>query len=141
LNTVGNERGLQSIAVDPGWPGRPYVYLCYTRTGNFERIVRYTATGQLNDPIGEALTLGSPMLLLDNIPDLATNHNAGGLRFGPGNYLFASLGDDNDRCSAADSTSLKGALLRLDVSRLPAGARGPVPFALITPPAHPLASL
>src|SRR5258706_14266644 len=30
INTTGGERGLQSIAVDPGWPGRPYVYLCYT---------------------------------------------------------------------------------------------------------------
>ncbi|MGH8005044.1 MAG: PQQ-dependent sugar dehydrogenase, partial [Limisphaerales bacterium] len=26
VNTAGNEQGLLGIAIDPGWPARPYVY-------------------------------------------------------------------------------------------------------------------
>src|SRR5256885_4373918 len=33
LNAGGNERGLQGLAVDPGWPARPYLYLFYTHVG------------------------------------------------------------------------------------------------------------
>lgn len=132
------ERGLQGVAVDPGWPLRPYVYLYYTRVGGFCRLVRYRASGDLDDPAGESLALGDSLLLLDDIPDNNGNHNSGCLRFGPGDHLFVSLGDDEFRCGAADSTSLRGVILRLDVSRLPEGPGGPVARALLTPASNPL---
>ncbi len=140
VNTDGYERGLEGIAVDPGWPGRPYVYLHFTCLGNHIRIVRYTVTGDVADPTGQNLTFGSPLLLVDDIPDNNPNHQAGCLRFGPDGDLYASLGEDEDWCAAADSTSLKGALIRMDVSRLP-GVGGPqVPRALIIPPDNPLST-
>jgi glucose/arabinose dehydrogenase len=132
------ERGLQGVAVDPGWPQRPYVYLYYNRAGGFCRLVRYRAAGDLSDPAGESLALGDSLLLLDDIPDNNGDHNSGCLRFGPGDHLFVSLGDDEFLCGAADSTSLRGAILRLDVSRLPDGPGGQVPRALITPAMNPL---
>jgi glucose/arabinose dehydrogenase len=138
LVSIDYERGLQGVAVDPGWPQRPWVYLYYTRVGGFCRLARYTATGDLSDPAGENLVLGDSLVLLDDIPDFDPEHQSGCLRFGPGNDLFASLGDDRFPCGASDSTSLRGEILRLDVSRLTEGAGGQVPRALITPPNNPL---
>lgn len=116
LNTSGFERGLQGVAIDPGWPARPYVYLAYDRIGNFIRVVRYTATGDVNNPTGESLPLIDPAILIDNIPDNASNHNAGCLRFSPDGSLFVSVGEDADRCGAQDLAQLKGKLLRLWVA-------------------------
>lgn len=140
LNAVGYERGLQGVAVDPGWPARPFVYLFYNRTGGFNRLVRYQASGDLSDPAGENLTLADPLLLLDDVPDDDPNHNSGCLRFAPDGMLFLTVGDDEDVCSAQDSTTLKGELLRLDVSGIGSGGGGPVPRALVTPPDNPLST-
>jgi glucose/arabinose dehydrogenase len=139
LSNGGYEAGLQGVAVDPRWPSRPYVYLFHNRTGSRLRLVRYTATGDLTSPFGESLSFSSPLLLIDDITDFATNHNGGCLRFAPDSALFLSLGDDqNNNCEAADSTTLMGALLRLDVMRLGDGGGGPVPRDSITPADNPL---
>jgi hypothetical protein len=114
------------------------VYLYYTRLGGFCRLARYRASGDLDDPNGENLSLADSLLLLDDIPDADEEHNGGCLRFGPGDHLFVSLGDDDFPCGASDSTSLRGALLRLDVSGLPEGPGGPVPRALLAPATNPL---
>ena len=140
LNPAGFERGLHGIAVDPGWPQRPYVYLFHNRTGGKIRLVRYTASGDLADPVGESLTLGSPLFLIDDAPDAGQLHNAGCLRFGPSGHLFVSLGDDEEYCAAADSSSLRGQILRLEVNGLPPGGGGQVARALITPADNPLAT-
>ena len=97
LTSLDYERGLQGVAVDPGWPARPYLYLYYTRVGGFCRLVRYRASGDLAGPAGESLSLGDSLLVLDDIPDHNPLHNSGCLRFGPANYLYVSLGDDARR--------------------------------------------
>lgn len=137
LMNVFGEQGLQSLAVDPDWPARPYLYLCYTRTGSTLRLVRYTGSGDLDDPTGENLAFTDALLLMDDIPDLSPNHQGGCLRFGQGGYLFVSLGEDEEPCAAADSSSLRGQILRLDVSGLPPGGGPQVPRAMITPPINP----
>ena len=138
LNAGGYERGLQGIAVDPRWPSRPYVYLFHNRVGNANRLVRYKAAGDLTDPLGESLTLSSPLLLIDDIVDNDPNHNSGCLRFAPDGSLFLTVGEDEDFCAANDPTRLKGAMLRLDVMRLGDAAGGPVPRDSITPGDNPL---
>jgi glucose/arabinose dehydrogenase len=139
LNISGYERGLQGVAVDPAWPSRPYVYLAYDRIGNFIRVVRYTATGDVNNPTGESLPLTDPAILIDNIPDNANNHNAGCLRFSPDGSLFVSVGEDADKCGAQDLAQLKGKLLRLWVADLPPGPRT-ASRAQIIPQDNPIAS-
>lgn len=140
LNSAASERGLLAIAVDPGWPSRPYVYVHATVTGSKMRLIRYTATGTLTAPTGFDLALGSPYVVLDNLADLATNHNGGALRFGLDGRLYYSLGDDADGCQAQDSTTLHGAVLRLDVSALPAGAGGPPARTALVPADNPWAT-
>jgi glucose/arabinose dehydrogenase len=138
LNPTGNERGLQGIAVDPRWPASPYVYVCYTHTGPREVLMRLTATGGVANPTAENLVLGSPLEIIGDIRDQFDYHNGGGIRFGPDGMLYVSLGEDGDPCSAQQPDSLRGKLLRLDVSQLPPGGGGPVARALITPADNPI---
>jgi glucose/arabinose dehydrogenase len=140
LNAAAYERGLQGIAVDPAWPQRPYVYLYYTRTGGYCRVVRYSATGSLNDPSGIYVGLFNPVILIDDIPDAIITHNGGCLRFGPDGHLYVSLGDDDTPCAARDSSSLRGSILRLRVHTLGENVQTPVPRALITPLDNPLST-
>src|SRR5438105_9285287 len=44
VETAGNEQGLLGIAVDPGWPARPWLYVHLDDMGGFIRISRYTAS-------------------------------------------------------------------------------------------------
>jgi glucose/arabinose dehydrogenase len=137
ITTDGGERGLLAIAIDPGWPARPYVYVHATVTGDKMQLLRYTASGTLTGSTSFNLTLGSPYIVLDNLADLAPNHNGGALRFGTDGRLYYSLGDDADGCQAQDSTTLHGAVLRLDVSGLPAGAGGPPARTALVPADNP----
>jgi len=138
VNTSGGERGLLGIAVDPGWPARAYVYVYFTRTpGNVIYIVRYTASGDLSDPESTSLSFAGRYDILTDIPDNAINHNGGTLRFGIDDMLYASIGEDADPCSAQDSTTFKGVILRLDVSALPDTGSGPPAKSLITPSDNP----
>jgi glucose/arabinose dehydrogenase len=140
LNAVGYEQGLQGIAVDPAWPERPYVYIYYDHTGGFCKVVRYTAQGDLTKPSGTMVWLSNPVVLLDGIRDQFITHNGGCLRFGPDGHLYVSVGDDDVPCSARDSSSLRGAILRLRVHTLGHELQSPVPRTLITPHDNPLST-
>lgn len=137
LASVGDERGLLGIAVDPAWPTRPFVYLYYDYVGDVIRLVRYTATGDLAVPTGENITLNSPRVLIGDVLDETIFHQAGCLRFGPDGMLYASLGDDAFDCKAFDITSLHGVIVRLKVDGVPAGAGSQVPRSMIAPPDNP----
>lgn len=118
VNTSENERGLLGIAVDPAFPSDPYIYLFYTNESPQKiQIARYTVAGDLNDASSANLTIdgNTKVILLDDIPDDASNHNGGTLRFAPDGMLYISLGDDADRCDAQDLALLKGKILRIDV--------------------------
>ena len=143
VKTLGGEQGLLGVAVDPGWPARPYVYFYYDYllTPN-TRISRFTAVGDLAGTGSGVFTLdpASRYDVLTTIPDDASNHNGGTLRFGIDGMLYAASGDDAVSCNAQRKESLNGKILRLDVSGLPAGAGGPPPLALITAAGNPFAA-
>lgn len=114
VNTNGNERGLLGVAVDPDWPVRPYVYVHYTANTAppYVQVARFTLTqpggGLALDPV-------SKLVLIDDMPDNAWNHNGGTLRFGPDKTLYISVGDDASQCLAQDLTVLAGKILRIRV--------------------------
>lgn len=118
VNT-GGERGLLGVAVHPAFSAsNPYIYLFYTNDSPQRiHIARYTVTEDLNDPSSTNLNIDSDskVILINDIPDDASNHNGGTLRFGPDGKLYISLGDDADKCNAQDLTLLKGKILRIDV--------------------------
>jgi len=140
LSATG-ERGLLGVASDPAWPAKPYVYLYYdVASPNHIRIARYTLSGNLDGTGGNLL--GDPasrLDLVDEIPDNATNHNGGTLRFGPDRMLYASCGEDAVPCGAQDSTSLRGVILRLRTGALGAGP-GRALRADVTPADNPFAA-
>ncbi len=108
----GGERGLLGVEVDPDWPARPYLYVYYTANIGFVQVARF----DLTDP-GGLLTLNpaSKLVLIDDMPDNASNHNGGTLRFAPDKTLYMSVGDDASECQAQDLTVLAGKILRIKV--------------------------
>jgi len=140
VNTSGTERGLLGIAVDPGYPARPYLYVYFSHSGTSTNYVSmFALTGDLEDGTSTNLQVdaGSRFDILTDIPDNASNHNGGTLRFGPDGALYASLGDDADRCAAQTTTSLKGVILRLSVASLPGAGSGPPAKSTLVPSGNP----
>jgi len=137
---AGQEQGLLGIAIDPRWPTSPYVYLFYDALGNFIRISRLTASGDLSSPASTNLVLdpASRRDLIRDIPDVHDNHNGGTLRFGTDGMLYAGLAEDATSCTAQDTVSLRGVMLRMNIAGLPAGPGAPNK-ALLVPPDNPFA--
>jgi glucose/arabinose dehydrogenase len=120
-----SERGLLGIAVDPAFATNGFVFVYHSvRTGalcddrTINRVTRFVMTGD---------TLGGGVVLIDNIPSPAGNHNAGDLQFGKDGLLYVSVGDggcdypggtpsgcgaSND--AARDEHVLLGKILRVD---------------------------
>lgn len=112
--STNSERGLLGIALDPDFPNTPYVYVYYTTSASSKdapatpknRVSRFTANGNV-------AVADSEVILLDNIPSDAGNHNAGCLRFAPDGYLYVSTGDGGiDHTSSQNLGSLAGKILR-----------------------------
>ncbi len=96
------ERGLVGVAVDPGFADNHYVYLYYTYDKGTDscgtnvadpgaqpvnRLARFVlADDSTIDPASETV-------LLDNIPSVSGNHNAGDIGFGKDGYLYLTIGD------------------------------------------------
>lgn len=133
------ERGLLGIAIDPRWPERPYVYAYFTALDSTIHIARYKASGVLDDPYSDGLTLSlaSRYDVIRQIPDHNPSHNAGTIRFGLDGMLYTALADDMAACSAQDTVSLRGVLLRLDVRNLPDGPGGPPALSSLAAPGNP----
>ncbi len=137
-NIAGGERGLLGIAVDPRWPSKPYIYVHHS-SGTTLRIARYACTGDLAFTGNGALTLdpASRYELINDAPDAAYNHSGGTLRFGPDSTLYVSFGDDGNSCTAQDTTTLRGVILRLEVRTLPDGPGGPPLKSALVPVGNP----
>lgn len=142
VNTSGSERGLLGVALDPGFPARPYVYVHANDNRSAHiRISRFTLSGDLAFTANGAMTADpvSRFDLVADIPDNAFNHNGGTVRFGPDGMLYVSLGDDASECGAQDSVTLRGVILRLRVDALPAGP-GRALRSQVTPADNPYAT-
>jgi len=139
VSTGGGERGLLGLAIDPGFPARPYLYLHYTVASPAHvHIARFTLTGDLNGTAGTDLVAdpASRYDLIANAPDAASNHNGGTVRFGIEGVLYASFGEDAVPCAAQATTSLRGVIVRLRTDALPPGP-GAAFRAQITPADNP----
>lgn len=137
----GGERGLLSIAADPGFATNGQIYVYYSSTqDSFMHLDRFTCTGDLANPASTNVQFAaaSRHVLLGALPDNAGNHNGGSVRFGPDGMLYLTVGDDANMCAAQSLTSQVGCLLRLDVSQRPAGGSLVLPtFAALDPGTNP----
>jgi glucose/arabinose dehydrogenase len=129
------ERGLLGVAVDPGHAVNRYVYLFYTRLkpgGTCSTASPTTPLTPVNRvsrfvlPASNVLDLASEVVLIDEMPSPASNHNAGDLGFGRDGYLYASIGDGGcdyagGGCGGSNDASrdehvLTGKILRVAVN-------------------------
>lgn len=107
--SADGERGLLGVAFHPQFASNGWVYLYYTSAsgGAHNRIVRYTASGDV--------AAGGETVLV-NLPNLsnATNHNGGALHFGPDGKLYAAVGDNANSANAQSLTTPFGKMLRFN---------------------------
>lgn len=140
---IAPEQGALGLAVDPGWPARPYVYVHHDHSGGpWIRVVRLTLAGDLDFSAGGDLAAvpGSLRPVLAQLPDSTEFHNGGGLEFGPDGMLYVALGDDLQHCTAAYVNVLRGKLLRVDVSGVPDGGGPPPALEDLAPADNPFAA-
>ena len=105
------EQGLLGVAVHPGYPDSPYVYVYYVRALDRAGILE-----RYRDQNGEGVS--PDLLLFIARRDEATQNNGGVLRFGPDGKLYLAVGDHMARPSNAQDTlggrNLRGKILRLN---------------------------
>ena len=130
------ERGMLGVTVDPAYPVSPYLYIYYTANtagGCVNRLSRFTlADGS------DIVTPASELILVDDMPSVAGNHNAGDAKFGPDGYPLrlasataaattpgtAAATAAND--ASRDQQTLTGKILRINKDGIDPG-RQPVP--------------
>lgn len=122
------ERGLLGVVVHPQFEQNGFVYLyytfkklgtCDTQLPNYpvNRLSRFVMSGNTVDPDSE-------VVLIDNIPSVSGNHNAGDIHFGADGFLYVAVGNggcdymgdtgcggDND--ASRDENVLLGKILRI----------------------------
>jgi uncharacterized repeat protein (TIGR03806 family) len=131
---TNSEGGLLGMAFHPNYPGTPEIFLSYTINHSGPSMRSVISRLVLDDVIAPgAGTTEEIIIVVDQDRD---NHNGGDIAFGPDGYLYIGLGDGGgagdplDR--AQDTTSLLGAMLRIDVT-----GPGASPYAI--PPDNPFA--
>ncbi|MFS8978678.1 PQQ-dependent sugar dehydrogenase [Cupriavidus necator] len=115
LTTTDGERGLLSMAFDPGYGSNGRFYVYYTDNNGAITIARYNVSAtnpDVADPTGTVLL---------SIPHSTfANHNGGQLAFGPDGMLYIGTGDGggggDPAGNAQNAGSLLGKMLRIDVS-------------------------
>ncbi len=125
-----DEQGMLGLAFDPQFASNGTLYVTYTAPGSDPQLgaepdqvlIRLTAT----NPAANVFA-GSEQVVL-RIPDIYSNHNGGGIAFGPDNDLYWGMGDGGSggdpnnfaqnlwkKSVGGKSYYLLGKMLRLDV--------------------------
>ncbi len=106
LATSG-EQGLLGIALDPGYPTEPFVYVYATRTVNgvpLNNILRIRDTGGIGSLSRNSIIYSAPA---------ATVHNGGRILFGPDGMLYAVTGDAQVPGNSQNLNNPMGKVLRM----------------------------
>ena len=106
VDTGSSETGLLGIAIDPGFPARPFIYVYFSDPAlGINRLARFRADGDVAD--------GPPQVLLDGLVTANRYHNGGDLVFGDDGMLYVTIGESHQRNLAQDTASIGGKVLRL----------------------------
>jgi glucose/arabinose dehydrogenase len=132
LTTKGSEQGLLGLAFDPNYATNGRFYVSYTTAGptpgGTSIIARYHVSA--GDP--DIANPASDTLIL-SLAQPETNHNGGGIGFGPDGMLYLGFGDGGGGGdpigTGQDRTDLLGSMLRLDVSGATYTSPASNPFA------------
>jgi glucose/arabinose dehydrogenase len=123
----GGERGLLSMAFDPGYASNGFFYVYYTNTTGDITVERYSGTPGAD----VASSAATPVITIPHRQ--FSNHNGGLLMFGPDGMLYLGTGDGGGAGdplgNGQNLGSLLGKLLRIDVRTLPYTIPPSNPFA------------
>ncbi len=138
-NDVSGEEGLLGLAFHPGYATNRYFYVFYTGQATngsggmqlhdiLSRFQTTAADPNVGDPNSEVRFIAQY--------DLANNHNAGDLHFGPDGYLYVSLGDEGGGGDTYGNSQhidkdFFSAIMRIDVDKRP-GNLTPNPHVSLT---------
>ncbi len=123
--STGGERGLLGLAFHPDYNDNELFYIYYTDGGGDVRISELEVSSDPN-----VANASSERILLE-VDEPYSNHNGGGLTFGPSGYLYIALGDgggggDPDE-NGQNTNTLLGSLLRIDVDSKDSGKEYSIP--------------
>jgi glucose/arabinose dehydrogenase len=124
VNDSGNEQGLLGLAFHPDFEENGYFYVNYT-DNNGTVISRFKVSNNKNiaDPTSE--------LILLKFSQPYTNHNGGGMAFGPDGYLYIATGDGGSGGDplghGQNRKTLLGKILRIDVDEQANGLNYTIP--------------
>ena len=121
---AGGERGLLGLAFHPDFETNGRFFVDYSATNGDQVIAEYGLglDADTGDPDSERILI--------RLKDPFSNHNGGGLAFGPDGYLYIAMGDGGsggDPLESGESLdTLLGKILRIDVD----GTDGDLPYAI-----------
>ncbi len=123
---AGGEQGLLGLAFHPDYATNGRLFVHYTGSDGRTVVSEFSRDGA--DPL--AADPASERVLLEESQPFG-NHNGGKIAFGPDGRLYIGLGDggsSNDpRGNGQDTSTLLGAVLRIDVDDVPSGADYGIP--------------
>ena len=118
----GGERGMLSLAFDPGFASNGYVYVYFTETTGDIAVERFTFP-LAGNPAGPSGVEATAVRVLTIPHRLFANHNGGQLQFGLDGMLYLGTGDGggggDPLGSGQNLDTLLGKILRVDVRALP----------------------
>ncbi len=122
----GNEEGLLSMALDPGFASNGYVWLYYSAANPRRSVLaRFSRV-----PGGITLDPASQLVVLE-VAQPFSNHNGGAIRFGPDGMLYLGFGDGGSggdpQRNGQNLGTLLGKIIRIDVRNASASQPYAVP--------------
>jgi glucose/arabinose dehydrogenase len=118
---IGGEQGLLGLAFHPDYADNGLFYVYYTKSGG-DVVVSEFSVSAGNPNVANP---NSERVLLE-IDEPFSNHNGGGLAFGPSGYLYIAVGDGGSGGdpfgNGQNTNTLLGSLLRIDVDN-PSGGK------------------
>ncbi len=126
---TGSERGFLGMAFDPAYATNGFFYVSYTRAGDGASIIERFRVSTANPDVADAT---SGLVGFGPVAQPFSNHNGGGIQFGPDGYLYFGLGDGGSggdpSCNAQNPASLLGKFMRLDTATQPYSGPASNPF-------------
>jgi glucose/arabinose dehydrogenase len=114
LVSNGSEQGLLGIAFHPQYASNGFFFVDYTDRAGNTQVARYAVS---SNPDSADPNSATPII---SVGQPYSNHNGGGLAFGPDGYLYIALGDGGSggdpQGHGQDRTDLLGSLLRIDIN-------------------------
>ena len=109
------ERGLLGVALHPGYPAKPYVYVYATRSvqgSQRNQILRIRDNGGVGS---------NDKVIFSSETVAGSYHDGGRILFGPDKKLYAMVGDAHSPANAQNLGSTAGKILRMNNRGKPAG--------------------